>query len=132
MDEVAAKGMPQTEHVSLDRVLPETDVLYVTRVQRERFEDAADYEKVKDAFVITPEVMKPAKDEMIVMHPLPRVTEISHGLRRRSRGRPTSARWNTASTSGWPCWPWSWARPDAPPASLDRIDRVAEIAIDKP
>jgi aspartate carbamoyltransferase catalytic subunit len=77
MDEVAAKGVPQSEHVSLDRVLPETDVLYVTRVQRERFEDAADYDKVKDAFVISPEVMKPAKEEMIVMHPLPRVAEIA-------------------------------------------------------
>ncbi|MCX6561071.1 MAG: aspartate carbamoyltransferase [Candidatus Aminicenantes bacterium] len=77
MDEVAAKGVPQSEHVTLDRVLPETDVLYVTRVQRERFEDPADYDKVKDAFVISPEVMKPAKAEMIVMHPLPRLAEIS-------------------------------------------------------
>jgi aspartate carbamoyltransferase len=77
MDEVASKGIPQAEHTTLDRVLPETDVLYVTRVQRERFEDPADYDKVKDAFVISPEVMKPAKAEMIVMHPLPRVSEIA-------------------------------------------------------
>ncbi len=77
MDEVAEKGLPQSEFSSLDRVLPETDVLYVTRVQKERFEDAAVYEKVKDAFVITPEVMKAARKDMIVMHPLPRVTEIS-------------------------------------------------------
>jgi aspartate carbamoyltransferase len=77
MDEVAAKKIPQSEHTSLEKVLPETDVLYVTRVQKERFEDSAVYEKVKDAFVITPEVMKAAKKEMIVMHPLPRVTEIS-------------------------------------------------------
>jgi len=77
IEEVAAKGYPQSEHTTLEKVLPETDVLYVTRVQRERFEDPAEYEKVKSAFVITPEVMKPAKTEMIVMHPLPRVTEIS-------------------------------------------------------
>ena len=77
MDEVASKGIPQAEHTTLDRVLPETDVLYVTRVQKERFEDPADYDKVKDAFVISPEVMKPAKAEMIVMHPLPRVSEIA-------------------------------------------------------
>jgi aspartate carbamoyltransferase len=77
MDEVASKGVPQAEFTSLDRVLPETDVLYVTRVQRERFEDPADYDKVKDAFVVSPEVMKPAKAEMIVMHPLPRVNEIA-------------------------------------------------------
>jgi aspartate carbamoyltransferase len=77
MDEVSAKGIPQAEFGTLENVLPETDVLYVTRVQKERFEDPADYEKVKGAYVIDPEVMKAAKQNMIVMHPLPRVTEIS-------------------------------------------------------
>ncbi|MCK6582950.1 MAG: aspartate carbamoyltransferase [Anaerolineales bacterium] len=77
MDEVGAKGVPQTEYSSLEKVLPETDVLYVTRVQKERFEDPADYEKVKGAYVIDPAMMKAAKREMIVKHPLPRVTEIS-------------------------------------------------------
>jgi aspartate carbamoyltransferase len=77
MDEVGEKGIPQAEFDSLERVLPETDVLYVTRVQKERFEDPAAYEKVKGAYVIDPEIMKAAKQEMIVMHPLPRVGEIS-------------------------------------------------------
>jgi len=77
MDEVAAKDIPQAEFSSLEEVLPETDVLYVTRVQKERFEDPADYEKVKGAYVIDPEIMKAARKEMIVMHPLPRVGEIS-------------------------------------------------------
>jgi aspartate carbamoyltransferase catalytic subunit len=77
MDEVAAKGIPQAEHTTLSKVLAKTDVLYVTRVQRERFEDPAVYEKVKSAYVIAPDVMKAAKEKMIVMHPLPRVTEIS-------------------------------------------------------
>lgn len=77
MDEVSAKGIPQTEFSTLEKVLPETDVLYVTRVQKERFEDPAEYEKVKGAYVIDPVVMKAAKQNMIVMHPLPRVTEIS-------------------------------------------------------
>ncbi len=77
MEEVAAKGIPQAEHTTLGKVLAKTDVLYVTRVQRERFEDPAVYEKVKSAYVIAPEVMKAAKEKMIVMHPLPRVTEIS-------------------------------------------------------
>jgi len=77
MDEVGAKGIPQAEFTSLTEVLPETDVLYVTRVQKERFEDPADYEKVKGAYVIDPEIMKSAKQQMIVMHPLPRVGEIS-------------------------------------------------------
>ncbi|MGQ9833631.1 MAG: aspartate carbamoyltransferase [Candidatus Villigracilaceae bacterium] len=76
MDEVAAKGIPQREYATLDEVLPQTDVLYVTRVQKERFEDPAEYEKVKGAYVITPEIMQAAKKEMIVMHPLPRVGEI--------------------------------------------------------
>jgi aspartate carbamoyltransferase len=77
LDEVGEKGIPQAEFSTLEKVLPETDVLYVTRVQKERFEDPADYEKVKSAYVIDPEVMKAAKQNMIVMHPLPRVTEIS-------------------------------------------------------
>jgi len=77
MDEVAEKGIPQAEFNSLEKILPETDVLYVTRVQKERFEDPADYEKVKGAYVIDPAIMKAAKQDMIVMHPLPRVGEIS-------------------------------------------------------
>jgi len=77
MEEVKAKGLPQAGHAKLDPVLPETDVLYVTRVQKERFDDPAAYEQVKNAYVITPRVMAAAKKDMIVMHPLPRVTEIS-------------------------------------------------------
>jgi aspartate carbamoyltransferase len=77
MDEVGAHKVPQTEHESLAKALPDTDVLYVTRVQKERFEDPEAYEKVKSIYVIDPGVMKAAKQDMIVMHPLPRVTEIS-------------------------------------------------------
>lgn len=77
IDELRKKGIEQSEHTYLEEVLPETDVLYVTRVQKERFEDPAVYESVKNAYVITPEVMKAAKQRMIVMHPLPRVYEIS-------------------------------------------------------
>ena len=77
MEEVAEKGVLQVEQSTLRKVLPRTDVLYVTRVQKERFENAGDYDKVQSAYVIGPEVMKAAKKKMIVMHPLPRVTEIS-------------------------------------------------------
>jgi aspartate carbamoyltransferase len=77
VDEVAATGIAQTVHESLDEVLAETDVLYVTRIQKERFESAAAYDEVKDAFVVTPETLTRAKQAMIVMHPLPRVNEIS-------------------------------------------------------
>jgi len=77
MDEVAARGIPQAVYDRLEDALPETDVLYVTRVQKERFEDPAEYERVRGQFVVNPEIMQIAKTEMIVMHPLPRVGEIS-------------------------------------------------------
>lgn len=76
MAEVDAKGISQHQHGDLLDVLADTDVLYVTRVQRERFHDDEVYESVKDSYTITPELMKAAKDDMIVMHPLPRVGEI--------------------------------------------------------
>ena len=77
IDEIKFHDIPQTEFNTLDPILGETDVLYVTRVQKERFEDLDLYEKVKGAFVITPETMRSAKEKMILMHPLPRVGEIS-------------------------------------------------------
>jgi aspartate carbamoyltransferase catalytic subunit len=78
--EVREKGIPQQAYNTLDSVLPESDVLYVTRVQKERFDDLEQYEQVKNEFVITPEVMRAAKEDMILMHPLPRVGEISMDL----------------------------------------------------
>mgnify|MGYP006295477285 CR=1 FL=1 len=78
--ELDEKGIPQQEYQSLEAALPESDVLYVTRVQKERFDDPQAYEKVKGAYVITPETMERAKENMIVMHPLPRVGEISMEL----------------------------------------------------
>lgn len=80
VDELKAKGIEQSEYTTLDTPLPESDVLYVTRVQKERFTDEAVYESVKSAYVIDPQVMKAAKQRMIVMHPLPRVGEISTDL----------------------------------------------------
>ncbi len=75
--ELDEKSIPQAEYDSLEIALPESDVLYVTRVQKERFEDDSAYEKVKGAYVITAETMQDAKERMVVMHPLPRVGEIS-------------------------------------------------------
>jgi len=77
IDEIRRKGVPQEEHADLESVLPHTDVLYVTRVQKERFEDLEAYERVRGAYVLTPETMTRAKEQMIVMHPLPRVGEIA-------------------------------------------------------
>lgn len=65
------------ETADLKDVLPVLDVLYVTRVQKERFTDPAEYEKVKDAYLIDMGFLKGAKSTLTVMHPLPRVTEIS-------------------------------------------------------
>ncbi len=78
--ELNEKNIPQAEYTTLDSALPETDVLYVTRVQKERFEDPEVYESVKNAFVITPETLQRARERMIVMHPLPRVGEISYDV----------------------------------------------------
>ncbi len=75
--ELDAKGIPQAEYRDLAPVLAETDVLYVTRVQKERFEDPKAYDAVKGAYIITPETMRQAKDDMVLMHPFPRVGEIS-------------------------------------------------------
>jgi aspartate carbamoyltransferase len=80
VEELGKCGVEQAEYNSLEPVLAETDVLYVTRVQKERFEDLSLYESVKGAFVITPETMKSAKQQMVLMHPLPRVGEISYDV----------------------------------------------------
>ena len=77
IEEVKEKSIQISEHSELEPVLAETDVLYVTRVQKERFENLDEYEQVKSLYVITPETLKQAKKKMIVMHPLPRVGEIS-------------------------------------------------------
>jgi len=71
------RTMAQAEYNTIDPVLAQSDVLYVTRVQKERFTNEADYDIVKGSYIIAPEMMKAAKERMIVMHPLPRVGEIS-------------------------------------------------------
>ena len=77
IEEIKAIDTQQAEYTDLAPVLAETDVLYVTRVQKERFTDPQQYESVKNAYVITPETLASAKERMILMHPLPRVGEIS-------------------------------------------------------
>ncbi|XP_050534647.1 CAD protein [Daktulosphaira vitifoliae] len=74
---VSSRGIPQENFSSLEEALPDTDVLYMTRIQRERFPDEISYQQACGLFVVTPEVMIKAKRKMIVMHPLPRVFEIS-------------------------------------------------------
>jgi aspartate carbamoyltransferase catalytic subunit len=79
-NEVKESGRTVHETYDVHEVIGQVDVLYVTRVQRERFADQAQYEEVKDYYVITPEVMDKAKERMVVMHPLPRVGEISYAI----------------------------------------------------
>uniref|UniRef100_A0A023GEL5 Putative carbamoyl-phosphate synthetase 2 aspartate transcarbamylase and dihydroorotase n=1 Tax=Amblyomma triste TaxID=251400 RepID=A0A023GEL5_AMBTT len=76
-DVVASHGISQEDMESLEVALPDTDVLYMTRIQKERFSSAEEYEKACGLFVVTPQLMTKAKKRMIVMHPLPRVFEIS-------------------------------------------------------
>ena len=75
MLEMCGQSVQETE--DLDAALPELDILYMTRIQRERFTDMAMYEQVKDCYILTPERMQRARRDMTVMHPLPRVNEIS-------------------------------------------------------
>lgn len=74
--QIGERGIPQAQHTDLNAVIAETDVLYVTRIQKERFGDPSEYDAVKDSYIITPEIMTRAKAEMVLMHPLPRVGEI--------------------------------------------------------
>lgn len=78
--ELDEAGVPCLELQNLEEVLPETDVLYVTRVQKERFEDVKEYEKVKGTYIISPQTLAAAKNDLVLMHPLPRVGEISMDL----------------------------------------------------
>lgn len=71
------KGIPYEEVTKLEDVMPELDILYMTRVQKERFFNEEDYVRLKDFYVLNKEKMEMAKQDMIVLHPLPRVNEIS-------------------------------------------------------
>ncbi len=70
-------NVPYTQTTDLRSVMPELDVLYMTRVQRERFFNEDDYVRLKDSYILTPEKLETAKDDLIILHPLPRVNEIS-------------------------------------------------------
>lgn len=70
-------GIEYQETVDMDEVMPELDILYMTRVQKERFFNEADYIRLKDSYILTPQKLKTAKENMRIMHPLPRVNEIS-------------------------------------------------------
>ena len=74
---IRTNNIPCEQTTSLDDAMEKLDILYMTRVQRERFFNEEDYLRLKDSYILTPEKLKNAKENMIVMHPLPRVNEIS-------------------------------------------------------
>ncbi|MBQ8885253.1 MAG: aspartate carbamoyltransferase [Clostridia bacterium] len=76
-DVIEKHGMAFEETKDLESAMAKLDVLYMTRVQRERFADLDQYERLKDSYILTAEKMKKAAENMIVLHPLPRVNEIS-------------------------------------------------------
>ena len=71
------RQIPYEETTDLEAAMPDLDILYMTRVQRERFFNEADYLRLKDSYILTPEKLKTAQSDLSVMHPLPRVNEIS-------------------------------------------------------
>ena len=76
-DHIKAKNIPYVQTESLDEVIDTLDVLYMTRVQKERFFNEEDYLRLKDSYILTPDKLENAKKDLSILHPLPRVNEIS-------------------------------------------------------
>lgn len=128
-DAASRAGVRWHEYHNLDECIHKSDVLYATRVQKERFESEAEYEAVKDMFIINNDVLAKAKESAIVMHPLPRVNEIDPEVDFDSRraayfrqmryglfvsqtllGMPSSGQEQVLMIRfAWPCSPLSWA-----------------------
>ena len=77
LDTLKKKNIPFVETRSLEEAMPELDILYMTRVQRERFFNEADYVRLKNSYILTPDKLETAKKDLAILHPLPRVNEIS-------------------------------------------------------
>ena len=81
LQEMAANSALEFREVrTMEEAMPELDILYMTRVQKERFLDEEEFDRVKDSFVLDPEKLKTAREEMIILHPLPRVNEIARAV----------------------------------------------------
>ena len=78
--ETQTEGVEFREVSTMEEVMPELDILYMTRVQKERFLDEEEFNRVKDSFVLDPSKLRTAKSDMIVLHPLPRVNEITRAV----------------------------------------------------
>jgi aspartate carbamoyltransferase catalytic subunit len=76
-DIIKKNNIEYVQTTDLEAVMPELDVLYMTRVQKERFFNEEDYLRLKDSYILTPEKLKNAKSDLSILHPLPRVNEIA-------------------------------------------------------
>ena len=92
--ETIKERIPVIEKTSLEKIIPIVDVLYVTRIQKERFPDPAEYAKVKGSYKIDSELLGKAKQDLIVMHPLPRVDEIAVDVDSTPHARYFQQVWN--------------------------------------
>ena len=79
-DILAEQGLPYVQTTELTEVMPQLDVLYMTRVQRERFFNEEDYLRLKDSYILTPDKLRGAKADLTILHPLPRVNEIDTAI----------------------------------------------------
>ena len=86
-DVIEKQGLRYVQTTDLEAVMPELDILYMTRVQRERFFNEEDYLRLKDSYILTPEKLVTAKADLSIMHPLPRVNEISVEIDKDSRAQ---------------------------------------------
>ncbi len=77
---ITCAGQKYIEAGSIESVLPSLDLIYMTRIQQERFDDPGEYERLKNLYILTPDIFKSAKKDCIIMHPLPRLHEISTAL----------------------------------------------------
>ena len=86
--------IPVTENANLEKIIPQLDVLYVTRIQKERFLDQAEYAKVKGAYRIDLKAIEKAKKDLTILHPLPRVDEIAPEVDSTPQAKYFSQVWN--------------------------------------
>lgn len=77
---ITDRGLKYTEYTEFQEVIPNVDILYMTRIQKERFADPIEYERVKDAYILSNDMLEEARDNMRVLHPLPRVNEIEEAV----------------------------------------------------
>jgi aspartate carbamoyltransferase catalytic subunit len=75
--DIKSKKLSYFQYTDINEVIPKADILYMTRIQKERFSDPMDYEKVKNAYILKNSMLEGSRENLKIMHPLPRVNEIN-------------------------------------------------------